>query len=78
MTSPICYTLNGFCEIYGRPQMGEAAAQAYLKACRVSEAVMMQRLVDWLRVSPRFPLPCDLMSGYEAGDPIDAGPAGAV
>lgn len=61
MNSPILNALNVMCEIYNRPQLSESAAQAYIKACRVSEEVLQQRLLDWLRVSTHFPMPCDLM-----------------
>lgn len=61
MASPIFTALNVLCEIYNRPALSELAAAGYIKACGVSEEVLMQRLVDWLRKSPNFPLPCDLM-----------------
>ena len=65
METPVYNALKMMCEIYNRPRISESAAQAYIKACRVSEEELQQRLLDWLRVSPRFPLPCDLMSPVE-------------
>ncbi len=60
--SYVC-ALNQVAEIYGRPELSPAAARLYLRASGLSdEQQFIQALLNWVRSSDRFPLPCDFQA----------------